>query len=596
MDQERNLKGKNIEKIRDCLIYLYGVTIGKDAFAEIQKLLGNYRGSLSSQSNKNKINLSQRDAILITYGDQLTEPSLSPLNTLGNFCHSYLDGLVSGVHILPFFPSTSDDGFSVTDFKKVNPNLGSWKDIATIGKHFRLMFDAVINHVSSQSAWFQAFLKDDPQFRNYFIVVNDGVDLSQVVRPRALPLLTSFITPSGGKSVWTTFSSDQVDLNYHNPAVLLEIIDTILFYVSQGAEFIRLDAIAYLWKEIGTYCIHLPQTHRVIQLFRTVLDIVAPKVLLITETNVPHIENISYFGDSTNEAQLVYNFALPPLVLYTMRCGDASVLSKWAAGLELPSNRVSFFNFLASHDGIGLNPVRGILSDRGIEKLVEGTLMRGGLVSYKNNSDGTKSPYELNINYFDALSNLQDGELEHLQIDRFMASQAIMLSHVGVPGIYFHSMFGSSGWPEGVSLSGQNRTINRQKLDLVTLKSELHDFTSRRYKVYSLYAQILRARACSTAFHPLGNQLVMDFGNAIFALLRSSPDGYSQVLCLHNVSDNSQFISLEHKELFKWVSEELVDLITGNKLKINPKTGLRLEPYQIFWLTGKQNDNGRKHD
>jgi sucrose phosphorylase len=185
MDQERNLKGKNIEKIRDCLIYLYGVTMGKDTFAEIQKLLGNYRGSLSRQSNKNKINLSQRDAILITYGDQLIEPSLSPLNTLGNFCHSYLDGLVSGVHILPFFPSTSDDGFSVTDFRKVNPNLGSWKDIATIGKHFRLMFDAVINHVSSQSAWFQAFLREDPQFRNYFIVVNDDVDLSQIVRPRA---------------------------------------------------------------------------------------------------------------------------------------------------------------------------------------------------------------------------------------------------------------------------------------------------------------------------------------------------------------------------------------------------------------------------
>src|SRR5690606_35016656 len=108
-------------------------------------------------------------------------------------------------------------------------------------------------------------------------------------------------------------SADQVDLNFKNPAVLLATTRALLFYVEHGAKFIRLDAIAYLWKEIGTPCIHLPQTHQVIQLMRAVLDEVAPDVRLITETNVPHPDNISYFGAGTNEAQLVYNFALPPL-------------------------------------------------------------------------------------------------------------------------------------------------------------------------------------------------------------------------------------------------------------------------------------------
>jgi sucrose phosphorylase len=311
-----------------------------------------------------------------------------------------------GIHILPFYPWTSDDGFSVTDYRKVDSNLGEWKDITSMQNNFRLMFDGVINHISAESEWFKGFLRDDPPYRDYFITVDGDPDLSQVVRPRALPLLTSFNTPSGEKRVWTTFSADQIDLNFKNPEVLFEILDIMLMYIERGATYIRLDAIAYLWKEIGTTCIHLPQTHHLIQLMRCVLDEVAPHVHLITETNVPHADNISYFGDGTNEAQLVYNFALPPLTLHTFHTGNAQVLSNWAKTLTLPSDKTTFFNFLASHDGVGLNPARGILSNEEIDALVNKTLAHGGLVSYKNNSDGSQSPYEMNVNYFDALSPL----------------------------------------------------------------------------------------------------------------------------------------------------------------------------------------------
>ena len=160
--------------------------------------------------------------------------------------------MVDDIHLLPFYPYSSDDGFSVIDYKQVNPALGTWDDVARVGQNFHLMFDGVINHISAQSAWFKAFLQDDPKYRDYFIVVEGEPDLSQVVRPRTLPLLTEFTTPSGAKKVWTTFSADQIDLNYANPEVLLDIIDVLLFYVAHGAELIRLDAIAYLWKEIGT--------------------------------------------------------------------------------------------------------------------------------------------------------------------------------------------------------------------------------------------------------------------------------------------------------------------------------------------------------
>jgi len=388
--------------------------------------------------NRAAAELSERDALLITYADQLREPDRAPLATLADFAKTHLAGVVSGVHLLPFYPWSSDDGFSVKDFFAVGPAFGDWPDLEHFRPDFDLMFDAVFNHMSAQGEWFQKFLADEPEFRDFFVTVTGNPDLSQVVRPRALPLLTEFSTARGAEKVWTTFSADQVDLNFKNPAVLLATLRALLIYVQHGAKFIRLDAIAYLWKEIGTNCIHLAQTHQVIQLMRAVLDEVAPGVRLITETNVPHADNISYFGDGTNEAQLVYNFALPPLVLHSVATGNAEKLTRWAALLELPSAQTTFFNFLASHDGIGMNPARGILSQAEIDALVKRATDHGGFVSYKHNSDGSKSPYELNITYFDALSNPAAGEPEDTQIKRFLVAHALMFALSGVPGVYFH--------------------------------------------------------------------------------------------------------------------------------------------------------------
>ncbi len=536
------------------LAFLYGEDQSSRLLDRVQAILADHRPRLSPRDG----GLSQRDSLLILYGDQVQEPNAKPLQTLKKFCDNYLTDIVSGIHVLPFYPWTSDDGFSVVDYRQIDPALGDWDDVSSL-KNFRLMFDAVINHISSQSEWFQKFLQDDPCYKDYFITVEGEHDLSQVVRPRALPLLTPFQTPSGEKKVWTTFSADQIDLNFKNPEVLLEVLDILLLYVERGADFIRLDAIAYLWKEIGTTCIHLPQTHAVVQFLRAALNEVAPYVHLITETNVPHVDNISYFGNGTNEAQLVYNFALPPLTLHAFHTGNAQVLSNWAKTLTLPSNQTTFFNFLASHDGIGLNPARGILSDEEIDSLVNKTLAHGGLISYKHNVDGTQSPYEMNINYFDALSNPNGNEFIALQVDRFLAAQAIMLSLVGVPGIYFHSLFGSRGWNEGVRQTGRNRTINREKCQFDELQSQLADENSLRSKVFTRYSQLLKVRSTTPAFHPHGTQTVLKLHPSVFAIERISPDGLSRALCFHNVSQNTVSFSAD-----------------GNTIT--------LEPYQVLWL------------
>jgi sucrose phosphorylase len=480
--------------------------------------------------------LDERDAILITYADQVTQPGIAPLRALAEFCAAHLRGLIQGVHVLPFYPSSSDDGFSVMDYYAVDPAWGTWADLQRLGQSFDLMFDAVFNHMSAQGAWFQRFLRAEPEFRDFFVTVEGAPDLSQVIRPRALPLLTEFATARGPRRVWTTFSADQVDLNFSHAAVLLAIVEVLLFYVAQGARFIRLDAIAFLWKEIGTPCLHRPQTHRIIQFLRAVLDAVAPHVFLITETNVPHAENLSYFGDGTNEAQLVYNFALPPLVLHSLATGDAGALTRWAESLVLPSDRTTFFNFLASHDGIGLNPARGILSEAEIRALADRALKHGGFISYKGMPDGSRAPYELNINYLDALSDPQERQSDELAVRRFLTAQAVMLCLPGVPGIYFHSLFGSRGDRAAAESSGLPRRINRAKLDRARLEAELGEPASLRRQVLDGYARLLRFRRAHPAFAPGAAHRVLALDPRVFAVLRRSAGG-DTVLCLHNMSE-----------------------------------------------------------
>ncbi len=579
-----------IAALKGHLTTLYGSESVDSILDRLLALLERYT-DLNPRQNGAHYNtdLDEKDAILITYADMVQEEDELGLKTLTRFLNEHLNGIVNTIHILPFFPYSSDDGFSVIDYRAVNQQFGTWDDVDQIGQNFRLMFDAVINHVSSESEWFQAFLNDEEPYKDYFIVVPEGTDLSETFRPRALPLLTEFNTRSGPKMLWTTFSADQIDPDYGNPDVLLEIIDVLLFYVSKGAKFIRLDAVAYLWKEAGTSSIHLPQTHSIIQLFRSVLDAVAPAVKLITETNVPHADNISYFGDGYDEAQLVYNFPLPPLTLHAFLSGDASFLTSWAASLSTPSNQTTFMNFTASHDGIGLLPARDILGDKAVHEMADRIQSRGGYASYRDNTDGTRSPYELNMNYLEALSTAGDPEEGvELKARRFLASQAIMLALKGVPGIYFHSLVGSKGWPEGGATTGRPRTVNREKVSYQRLETELLNPGSLRHNVFQGYIRLLGIRSNNPAFHPGSDQSVLKLDNSVFAILRSSTNPVSGVLCLHNVSDVRRDVLLNLKAIGLGPTSKLVNLISGQTYLVDEQDELTLtlRPYGYLWLAG----------
>lgn len=563
--------------IRERLRRIYGPEVGDRTAAGLDRLLDRHRRQLPPRDVRED-RFDERDVLLITYGDTFTAAGRTPLQALGDFAARQLEGRVSTVHLLPFFPYSSDYGFSVIDYESVDPRLGGWDDVGALERRFKLMFDLVLNHVSAQSEWFQGFLRGDPQYQRFFITEDPATDLSAVTRPRTSPLLTRFETARGPRWVWTTFSADQVDLDYGNPEVLLRMIEVALTYVERGASLLRLDAVGYLWKQVGTPSVHLPQTHEVVKLLREVLDAVAPQVAIVTETNVPHRDNVSYFGDGRDEAQMVYQFPLAPLVLDAFARGDAGRLADWLDTLSTPSPETTFLNFLASHDGVGLVPARGLLTDAEVDDLGRRVRANGGEVSYRKNPDGSESPYELNATFFDALAG-RDGARDPWPVrrDRFVCSQAVLLALAGVPGLYVHSLFGSRNDAEGYRRSGWKRDLNHQRLDLEELERALADPTSDKAQVFDRVTTLLEARRRSRAFHPASPQQIVRLDPAVLAVRRGPWDGET-VLALHNLSCAPVELSPDV------LTADTEDLISGRRV---PSVGsLRLGAFEVLWLRG----------
>lgn len=560
-----------LENIKALLKCLYGVSAEK-ALGKILPLIEN--AELKPQQRENYF--SQEDVVLITYGDTIQQRDEFALKAFRNFAGHYFQNVFSHLHFLPFFPYSSDDGFSVKDFYAVNQELGNWDMIREIGHDFKLMFDMVLNHISAQSDWFKTYLAGQEGFADLAIEVDPKTDLSKVTRPRSLPLLTAFKKASGKTvHVWTTFSADQIDLNFKSLDVLEKMVEVLILYINQGATILRLDAIAYLWKEVGTSCIHLKETHAMVKLFRALLDVIAPHVILLTETNVPHAENTAYFGNGRDEAQMVYNFTLPPLLLYTFIKEDTTVLSQWAKGLKTESDQNTFFNFTASHDGIGVRPLEGILPQGEIDNLIESVRNNGGEVSFKRNIDGSQSPYELNITYVDALGKYQRGS-DPLHTQRFLASQTIQYALPGVPATYIHSLLGSRNWTDGVRMTGRARSINREKLDADEVKSQLDRGNSFRAGIFFAYIEMIKIRRRQPAFHPNAAVEILDLDPRVFALGRYCEE--QKIYAVTNVS--SEAVSF-------FLPDELpgrinIDLLTGFPVKGRQ---MALGPYQSIWLS-----------
>jgi len=531
-------------------------------------------------------NWNESDIFLISYGDSIVSARNKKLKTLKNFIDEFVKPYFNNIHILPFFPFSSDDGFSIIDYKKVRDDLGSWEDIRLLSKNYRVMADIVINHSSKQSEYFQEFVGGNSEYKDFFITLDKNEGFEKVVRPRSSDLFQEVEISNNKEYLWCTFSHDQIDLNFKNPRVLLFFIRLIYLYLDQGIRVFRLDAVAFLWKEKGTNCLNLPQTHEVVKLFRTILDNYNQNALLITETNLPNLENLSYFGNG-DEANAIYNFTLPPLLLWTLLMGDSTALRKWSMSMPPAKEHTTYFNFIASHDGIGLRPTENILTDQERGTLIDIVKEFGGVISNRKKPDGTETVYELNIALLDAMKGTFKG-IDHMQVERFIACHAIMLSLEGIPAFYIHSVLGTTNDYELMKKNSQNRSINRKSWEFNEIKNKLLDDKSINNQVYKSIINLIKIRKRQPAFHPNAIQFTFNLGKNFFGIWRQSLDKKQSIFSITNVTNIFQYLDLTELNLIE--SEKWWDLINNNEIT-NIKSTIALKAYQTVWISNFSNFN-----
>tara|TARA_R110000744_G_scaffold117745_1_gene220123 strand:- start:17459 stop:19204 length:1746 start_codon:yes stop_codon:yes gene_type:complete len=523
---------------------------------------------------------SETDIVLITYGDSIIKAGQKPLQTLKGFLDNHLKDTINSVHILPFFPYSSDDGFSVIDYSSVNESLGSWQDITEISQNYQLMSDLVINHCSSRSAWFDNFIKGEGQGHDFFYTAQLDDDLSIVVRPRTSPLLKEVITGKGQKFVWCTFSHDQVDFDFRNPEVLKAFASIIRQYLDSGVKIFRFDAIAFLWKIVGRDCINLPQTHEVVRLLRTLIESADPKAIIITETNIPNTQNLTYFGNA-NEAHGIYNFSLPPLLINTLLTGNCTHLKRWLMSMPPSQDGTMYFNFIASHDGIGLRPAEGLLSNTELDSLVQTIENFGGKISWRTTDNGEQKAYEMNIALYDALQGTVTGK-DQWNFERYICAHTVMFALEGVPGVYIHSMLGTQNDYNKLANTHNNRSINRHRWDEDELEIALTDNSLHHAKVLSTLKSLLSTRIKQSAFHPNATQFTLHLGLQLFGFWRQSQNRKQSIFCVSNISDKPTALPLSELNLV--VTQTWVELISGEQISELTQE-IMLSPYQTMWIS-----------
>ena len=579
--QVEQLKNKLIQQLET--IY-QGITLAEaaadiaDALIDIMRLTSHVAAPKPFTNH-----WSESDIILITYGDSIISQKQPPLKTLKTFLDTYLKSTINSVHILPFFPYSSDDGFSVIDYSSVNESLGTWQDITQISEQYQLMSDLVINHCSSRSAWFDNFIKGEGVGHDFFFTAHPDDDLSEVVRPRTSPLLKEVETGQGKKFVWCTFSHDQVDFDFRHPEVLKTFASIIRQYLDNGVKIFRFDAIAFLWKVVGSKSINLPQTHEVVRLLRTLIEAAEPHAIIITETNIPNTQNLTYFGNA-NEAHGIYNFSLPPLLLNTLLTGNCLYLKRWLMSMPPAQDGTLYFNFIASHDGIGLRPAEGLLSDAELDSLIHTVENFGGKISWRSTENGEQKAYEMNIALYDALQGTVDGK-DQWNFERFICAHAIMFGLEGIPGIYIHSMLGTQNDTKKLANTHHNRSINRHRWQEDILELALANKNLHHHKVLSTLKTLLDIRIKQPAFHPNATQFTLHLGLQLFGFWRQSLNRKQSIFCVSNISNQPVILPLSELNLI--TTESWYELISQRKIcELNQE--MTLAPYQTVWIANQQ--------
>ncbi len=567
---------KNQKKISSILRNIYKPSLNEKDIDHLKDQIIQIIKKFNQNNSKKKLTISEKTSLVICYGDNINSNQKSSIQVFQNFFKKNLNKYFNAIHFLPFYPSSSDSGFAVKDHYKIEKRIGNWSDIKKISKSNQVMADIVINHASARGLWFKNFLKKKRPGKDYFLTVNSKFNTSKVVRPRDHKLLKKIDIFKKSDYLWRTFSADQIDLDFSNPSVLLRFIKIMIHLVNNGVTIFRLDAIAYLWKKNGTNCINLNQTHEIVKLFRLITNLLNVETIIITETNLPEKENLSYFGKN-DEANWIYNFTLPPLLIHAFLFENSSYLNKWSKNLPNAKFQNSYLNFIASHDGIGMRPTEGILNKRSLNNFLKRLKKNGSKFSYRKVQNKSRKVYEANITVFDALKKSDFDPNGKFFLERYVAAHAIMISFEGIPAIYFNSLFGKANDEAKYVITGNNRDVNRYKWNHKNITKKLSEKASKQSIFYQSLGKLLEIKRKQKAFHPNAKRLDINLGSKLFCFKRISLDKKQSIISITNCSSVNQYPKLD-KKYCKWKNIINPQINSLNK-------SLKLKPFETMWLS-----------
>ena len=581
IDSEKKLDRLKIDKLLKTIYSNHTTEEINFISNQLLQILDDFSEKSAYEEIRDKERWNESHSVLITYADSIYKNGEATLKTLRKLLSKHFGSLSKVVHILPFLKSTSDGGFAVSSYDSLEEKFGDWDDLKSISKNHDLMADLVLNHVSSSHPWVQQFIKyQEPGISNVFSP-KQNLDWSNVVRPRSSSLFSQINTEDGPKQVWTTFGPDQIDLNWHNPKMTLEFLNLIINYLSNGIKWFRLDAVGFIWKESGTTCLHLPKAHSIVKLLRVLLNNLLDEGVLITETNVPQKENLSYLIPD-DEAHMAYNFPLPPLLLEAIITSRADILNSWIFDWPILPEDTTLFNFTASHDGVGLRALEGLMNEQRIKDLLINCEKRGGLVSHRRLSNGDDKPYELNISWWSAMED-SSRDTKRFQYERFILSQLLVMALKGVPAFYLPALLASENDIKRFSMTGQRRDLNREKFKSENLLAVLNNPESNANKNLKYLRNAMDFRSKLKQFHPCSQMKCLSKGRSDIVVIKRGK-GPESVFAIHNMTENKINYQLNDNDLPKIIDNDFNthDFLTSTKYNCK---NISLDPFQVIWLS-----------
>ena len=532
----------------------------------------------------------------------------------------YLQELgINMLHIMPMLdcpPEHSDGGYAVRDFYRIDPRFGTTEDVealaATLKKRdMLLVLDVVVNHTSNEHEWAQRARQGDRKYQDYFFVFDDREtpDIFEETMPEIFPLIApgNFTWDAEmGKWVMTVFHSFQWDLNYRNPAVLIEMIDIILYWANQGADILRLDAVAFLWKKIGSVCQNEREAHLLLQLMKDCCQVTAPGVLFIAEAIVAPSEISKYFGEdaiNAKECEIAYNATLMALLWDAVATKNAALLNQGIKSHPIKLERATWLNYVRCHDDIGLgfddHDVRLAGYDPAMHRrfLVDyftgrfpGSPARG--LPFGENpktGDARISGSLASLVGLEAALESQDAAAIDDAIKTIVLLHSVILSFGGIPLLYYGDAIGALNSLEYLadsSKAADNRWMNRSNFDWNKAKKR-HQTGTVEQRIFSALKKMIVLRKETTAFADLDNRQLQDVDTPnLLVFSRVDPsNSRNRVLVVANFSVEAQTLPSDALRSNGFLQPEAMkDLCTGERIEVSNDM-IVLPPLSCLWLT-----------